>query len=351
MATGNFLQNGILEEIWHGVDGCRAWLGTQREYIFQKANIPNNTLIIFTDSDDFEGVTFKKIEVNAFSLEHKYNNMRWHPDWEFTINGEKYTREQMKDILYIDEHDQLNVGNYKTRFTIKDPTKYKWSDGSISTKTIEWKISSTKLLIPHVQEENGYEYTGTWVFPEFVNYNHDYMVITGQTTGIGIDKYEVSFKLRSNGYVWEDDTRETKVVSWRIVKKTLFDVDKLFYDDVHNVRKQVTSYTDVTLKSGDLVTLSLEGVTDNKAIMVITSNGNRGVEDHVFSTPQNKGLDTTVTITVDYPITDIINGDYTPSTQGGERAIINPIIDDTYGTSSYSDVIMNIIEGSYVTNG
>ena len=106
-----------------------------------------------------------------------------------------------------------------------------------------------------------------------------------------------------------------------------------------------------TLKSGDLVTLSLEDVTDNKAIMVITSNGNRGVEDHVFSTPQNKGLDTTVTITVDYPITDIINGDYTSSTQGGERAIINPIIDDTYGTSSYSDVIMNIIEGSYVTNG
>lgn len=348
MATGNFLQNGILEEIWHGVDGCRVWLGTKKEYIFQKGVIPNDTLICFTDGDDFEGVTFTKVSIVQPNLNFEFSDSYVSPDWVFMIDGKRYTKSQVKDIVNIVEHKQKDIGVYKTSFQLLDPTKYIWDNGKTTIDPITWTIVPKVVPLPKLSVDE-IEFTDGYVYPTILNYDSTIMTIDGDTIGRKVGTYTITIQLVKKGYLWSDGTTNKVKLTWKIIKHTLFDTDHIYFDDVHKKHTSIISYYPITIKSAtaDLLTLSNDYDSANGVNTVLfTSNNNRGEADYVFSTDSNKGLDTPMKVVVDYPVTDIINGQYTNKTS---NLIIQSIIDETYDSSDdyYNDTIMDIINGGY----
>lgn len=118
-----------------------------------------------------------------------------------------------------------DAGDYTATFTIKDPKKYAWEDGSRGSKNIKWNIG--RAVITAVPSQSGtLTYNEEEQSPVWSNYDSSKMTIDGETTATNAGTYTVTFTPTHN-YTWSDGTDIGKEIEWQIGKANgLITVDK-----------------------------------------------------------------------------------------------------------------------------
>ncbi len=147
----------------------------------------------------------------------------------YTIEGRRYPvwNNYDPEIMRIegdtyDEDDSWHT----TYFTLKDPANYEWKCGDYDKYSVNWKLSEAydpdrvpaegnmRVHIPR-QVSPPYE-NGKVQYPKWDMFNSvAIMKIGGDWDGISAGTYYVMLEL-VDGYVWEDETTEIKLVPWVI---------------------------------------------------------------------------------------------------------------------------------------
>lgn len=106
----------------------------------------------------------------------------------------------------------IDANTYTIEFT---PTSnYKWADGSIGTKIVQWTIG--KKTIANVPSQSGtLTYNGNTLTPTWNNYNPLELDISNDTSGVNAGDYTATFTPNKN-CEWSDHTSTSKNVPWTI---------------------------------------------------------------------------------------------------------------------------------------
>lgn len=116
-------------------------------------------------------------------------------------------------------------GDYSVTYSLKDAANTTWEDDSTAPVTLDWKIS---LIVLTAAQSSNFKQVGTLTYnkqaqsPEINNFNADYLTLGGDTSATDFGTYSINIDLKQ-GYVWNDLSTDTKVVSWKIARK---DIDK-----------------------------------------------------------------------------------------------------------------------------
>ena len=115
------------------------------------------------------------------------------------------------------DNTATEAGTYHVSFTPTD--NYQWEDGSFGEKIVDWSISKTTIsAIP--TQDGVLEYNGNTQTPVWKNYNASQLSISGDTTGVSVGSYSVTFTPRGN-YTWSDGSIAAKSVTWSISRATI----------------------------------------------------------------------------------------------------------------------------------
>lgn len=125
-----------------------------------------------------------------------------------TFNGYDSTK-----MTISGDTSKTNAGNYSASFTPE--ANYKWTDGSITSKSVSWTINRASTAVPTAPVSNP-QYTGNPITPTFPGYDSNKMSATG-ISGTVVGSYTAKFTVNSN-YQWTDGTTVEKSVPWQIIK-------------------------------------------------------------------------------------------------------------------------------------
>lgn len=152
-------------------------------------------------------------------------------DYDYTGNviSPRWSNYNQNQLSISGDLNGTNLGEYSTSFTPK--TGYTWGDGSVDTISITWNINPVTILtIPSV-DGNVY-YTGGETSPRWSNYNSKQLLKGGDDTGRNLGEYTTTFT-PNYGYQWEDETQETKEITWNILPVTIEIIpsqkDRIYY--------------------------------------------------------------------------------------------------------------------------
>ncbi|MBD5080359.1 MAG: hypothetical protein HDT44_01185, partial [Ruminococcaceae bacterium] len=117
---------------------------------------------------------------------------------------------------------------HTTYFDLKDPENYEWDNGISDTHSVRWKltkpyapeVATGKEKLVHIprQVDPPIE-DGTTKYPKWDSFNNTAIVkIGGDWEGVYSGEYKVVLSLR-DGYMWEDGTKEVKIVPWVILSE------------------------------------------------------------------------------------------------------------------------------------
>lgn len=108
---------------------------------------------------------------------------------------------------------------YEVTFTLNDPSKYKWSDGTTGEQHVTWKIDPQALTIYPVQKEPVPEFTGDMIRPEWKDSDGTEFEVVGGTIETSFaGTHSISLKPQSN-YSWPDGGQEEREFNWKISRK------------------------------------------------------------------------------------------------------------------------------------
>lgn len=113
-----------------------------------------------------------------------------------------------------------DVGNYTAIIELRNTSNYKWSDGSITSKDVDWSITEQPLTKPTLVPSS-FDYDGSQKTQLLNNFDSTTMTKSGdQATNAGTYNIIISLKDNSN-YKWEDGTKSNLVLPWSINKATI----------------------------------------------------------------------------------------------------------------------------------
>lgn len=139
-----------------------------------------------------------------------YNGNGQLPTWN------NYSENQL--VLAVSS--EINAGNYVAIFTPK--SNYQWSDGSTSSKDIQWVINRASIAsLP--SQSNNLIYTGEELSPSWENYNETELAMSGDESGVTAGTYSTIFSPTSN-YQWTDGSISSQSVNWYIERAVLSEV-------------------------------------------------------------------------------------------------------------------------------
>lgn len=136
-----------------------------------------------------------------------YTGIAQSPTWE-NYDGNK--------ITIGGTTSATEVGSYTTTFTPKE--NYQWSDGTNTTKSVDWSIEKAVVTLP--TQSGTLVYNGLELSPVWNNYNDTKLTISGITTGTNAGTYTATFTPKE-GYIWSDNTEESKSVNWTINRASI----------------------------------------------------------------------------------------------------------------------------------
>lgn len=110
-----------------------------------------------------------------------------------------------------------NAGIYTATFTPK--FNYQWADGTITAKEVTWEIASQSLEVPSVV--GGMQYNGSVQSPSISPYDTGAISASGELSGTNAGTYTITFALITPNSQWKDGTKGDKLVTWRILPKSI----------------------------------------------------------------------------------------------------------------------------------
>ena len=96
-------------------------------------------------------------------------------------------------------------------------SNYKWSDESVTAKSVSWNITPKAVTVPTVTGTSK-TYNGSAQSPTISAYDVAEIVVGGVTSAIDAGAYNITFTLATSNYQWSDNTIEPKTVAWAIAK-------------------------------------------------------------------------------------------------------------------------------------
>lgn len=139
-----------------------------------------------------------------------YTGIEQSPTWE-NYDSEK--------IIIGGTTSATNVGLYTTTFTPKE--NYQWSDGTNTTKSVDWSIEKATIVLP--SQSGTLTYTGVEQSPIWSDYDSDKMTVSDTLNAIKAGSYTATFTPKSN-YQWSDGTTISKSVNWCIEKAVIISI-------------------------------------------------------------------------------------------------------------------------------
>ncbi len=113
------------------------------------------------------------------------------------------------------------IGEYEIVIGLVDTDNYEWADGKVDDVQYSWEITKAKVSIPELSLTS-YSYTGEEITPEFMGYDPDLMIMSGDTNGLITGDYEIVIGLKDvNNYEWADGKVADIEYGWTIVKAKL----------------------------------------------------------------------------------------------------------------------------------
>ena len=111
----------------------------------------------------------KEVFVGAITVANDRQTLSFIPDLP-TIGGDNYNYSYDPELVEVSEDVwATDPGIYRIRFSLKDPTHYEWSDGTIADIVMEWRITGSLpepepepvIPISEYTKEQALEYLGT----------------------------------------------------------------------------------------------------------------------------------------------------------------------------------------------
>ena len=263
--------------------------------------------------------------------------------------GQTLTANISENDLYTvkENNGGINVGEYDVQLTLKDPTNYRWEDGTVDT-TVKFNITkatpvvtkpTTKTLTYNGSEQelvNAASTNGGTVKYSLDNQNWSTSIPTGKDA----KEYTVYYKVEGNKNFKDVDVQE---ITNKINPRT---IDLKWNKELtYNGKEQLPTATVNNLVNGDKCEITVDGdkhknVGTYKAKITKVSNTNYMLPENVTTSYTIKPKDITVTITPNggtygekitgatAKLNDIENGDH-------------PKVTLTYTGTGYDGTIVN----------
>ena len=263
--------------------------------------------------------------------------------------GQTLTANISENDLYTvkENNGGINVGEYDVQLTLKDPTNYRWEDGTVDT-TVKFNITkatpvvtkpTTKTLTYNGSEQelvNAASTNGGTVKYSLDNQNWS----TSMPTGKDAKEYTVYYKVEGNKNFKDVDVQE---ITNKINPRT---IDLKWNKELtYNGKEQLPTATVNNLVNGDKCEITVDGdkhknVGTYKAKITKVSNTNYMLPENVTTSYTIKPKDITVTITPNggtygekitgatAKLNDVENGDH-------------PEVTLTYTGTGYDGTIVN----------
>ena len=220
--------------------------------------------------------------------------------------GQTLTANISENDLYTvkENNGGINVGEYDVRLTLKDPTNYRWGDGTVDT-TVKFNITkatpvvtkpTTKTLTYNGSEQelvNAVSTNGGTVKYSLDNQNWSTSIPTGKDA----KEYTVYYKVEGNKNFKDVDVQE---ITNKINPRT---IDLKWNKELtYNGKEQLPTATVNNLVNGDKCEITVDGdkhknVGTYKAKITKVSNTNYMLPENVTTSYTIKPKDITVTIT------------------------------------------------------
>ena len=280
--------------------------------------------------------------------------VNWEKVKKPTVESKVYTGQTLtaniseNDLYTVKENNGgINVGEYDVRLTLKDPTNYRWGDGTVDT-TVKFNITkatpvvtkpTTKTLTYNGSEQelvNAASTNGGTVKYSLDNQNWSTSIPTGKDA----KEYTVYYKVEGNKNFKDVDVQE---ITNKINPRT---IDLKWNKELtYNGKEQLPTATVNNLVNGDKCEITVDGdkhknVGTYKAKITKVSNTNYMLPENVTTSYTIKPKDITVTITPNggtygekitgatAKLNDVENGDH-------------PEVTLTYTGTGYDGTIVN----------
>ena len=194
-----------------------------------------------------------------------------------------------------------DAGTYTATFTPKDP--YKWTDGTQTTKQVQWTINRATVATP--TQSGSLTYTGSAQSPSWNGYDTSKLTIGGTTSGTNAGSYNATFTPTDN-YRWSDGTTGAKTVAWTIGKaagslslsKSTMDLGASKMTDTFTVTRAGDGAISAQSNNPGVATVNVNGTTvtvtavgkGNATITVSVAEGTN------YTAPANKTCSVSVTL-------------------------------------------------------
>lgn len=237
--------------------------------------------------------------------------VNWEKVKKPTVESKVYTGQTLtaniseNDLYTVKENKGgINVGEYDVQLTLKDPTNYRWEDGTVDT-TVKFNITkatpvvtkpTTKTLTYNGSEQelvNAASTNGGTVKYSLDNQNWSTSIPTGKDA----KEYTVYYKVEGNKNFKDVDVQE---ITNKINPRT---IDLKWNKELtYNGKEQLPTATVNNLVNGDKCEITVDGdkhknVGTYKAEITKVSNTNYMLPENVTTSYTIKPKDITVTIT------------------------------------------------------
>ncbi len=207
-------------------------------------NVVNKELVTISGLNDNEAFT--------------YDGSSKQPSGSISISNESVSLSDLDikytGVSYDSENAPTNAGSYAVTYKVKDSNAD--YTGSVSYNFTIKKAQLEKVTLSN----NSFEYTGSDITPN-INNTNDNIVISGKTTSLSVNNYQIVAKLKdTNNYEWHDGSSDDITLNWSIVQAT----------PTYTIPNNLTSIKGKTLND---VTLP-DGFTWNNPNTVLTAGNN-----------------------------------------------------------------------------
>lgn len=202
----------------------------------------------------------------------------------FTYNGNTHSIVLSgfnSSTMNITGNSATNAGNYTAIVSLKDTTKYKWTDGSSSSISFAWTINKATISDSNAPKGNSLTYNG---YSQTGLVNTSNCIITGTSSALHVGNY-IAQAVPDSNHKWADGTSAQRTITWSISQKTVSIVWRqttFYYDET----KKVPTAT-ATGVGTDIITISATGSQTNPGTYTATAvcavSGNGYASDYKFT--------------------------------------------------------------------
>ena len=112
----------------------------------------------------------------------------------------------------------VESGVYTVRFSLKNVSDYRWSDGTKGDKTFTWTIARAEVGIPYLSGTE-FTYDGTEQGPGIIGFDPGLMKMSGMDKAVYAGEYGAYIELTdTDNYRWSDGTDGMKMLYWTIFR-------------------------------------------------------------------------------------------------------------------------------------